>query len=104
MTATLYHRSGGGWTRTVLPDVWYRVSRGSARSPGFGRDDQAASLLLIPFQQGLAIDPEDGVFPGTGPEIGAGALKAELPEAQIVTEVHLHRPGSPLDHWEVYCR
>ena len=101
MTVTLYHRTGEGWERTVLPDVWARWSRGEAGGALIPRDDGAESLLLIPWREGLAISLGDGVWDGEGPELSAGPLKAQLPEVQIVTAVHLHRPGSPLDHWEV---
>ena len=86
MTVTLYHRTGEGWERTVLPDVWARWSRGEAGGVMIPRD---------------ALSLGDGVWDGEGPELTAGPLKAQLPEVQIVNKLHLHRPGSPLDHWEV---
>lgn len=104
MTITLYHAGDSGWTRTMLPDVWARWNRGVSHSGGYSRNDAAQSLLLVPFRVDISIAPGDAVLPGEGPEIPAGPVKASLPEAQLVTEVILHRPGSPLDHWELKAR
>ena len=79
MTVTLYHRTGEGWERTVLPDVWARWSRGEAGGVMIPRDDGAESLLLIPWREGLALSLGDGVWDGEGPELTAGPLKAQLP-------------------------
>lgn len=104
MTITLYHAQNGAWERTVLPDAWARWNWGADHSGGYSRTDQGESLLLIPWREGLAIAPGDGVLDGEGPEIGPGPLKAADPEIRQVTEAALYRPGSPLDHWEVKAR
>lgn len=78
------------------------------------------SLLLIPWREGY-LPPEefqntehpgshftfqsgDGILPGEGPELSGGHIKPQLPQARMLSEVHTHRPGSPLDHWEVLAR
>lgn len=104
MTVTLYHGGGSCWEKTVLTDVWARWSRGSARDAAIPRDDDGSSLLLIPWREDLTISLGDGVWDGAGPDLLPGPLKAQLPEVQIVIGVDLHRPGSPLDHWEVKAR
>ncbi len=104
MTVTLYHRTEGGWDRRVLEDAWARWSLGVSHSAGWSRSDAAQSLLLIPWRADMTLRPGDGVLAGHGPEAGPGPLKETLPEVQIITEVVCHRPGSPLDHWEVTAR
>ena len=104
MTVTLDHRHGGGWDRTVLDGVWARWSLGAARDSTVSRDDGGESLLLIPWREDLALSLGDGACPGIGPDLTAGPLKAQLPDVRILTEIILHRPGSPLDHWEVKAR
>lgn len=120
MTVTLYNRYGDGWKRTVLEGVWARWSRGYSYAGGGMDGGREESLLLVPWREGY-LPPEefqglpdptghftfqagDGVLAGQGPEIPAGHLKTALPEAQILSEVRTHRPGSPLDHWEVLAR
>lgn len=82
-----------------------------------GREE---SLLLVPWRTGylppeefaaladpaghFTFQPGDGVLEGVGPEIPGQHLKAALPGVQILSEVRCHRPGSPLDHWEVLAR
>jgi len=104
MYLTLYHPRGEGWQRTVIPDLWARWDRGISHSPGWGRTDESDSLILIPCRPDLEIAPGDGILEGEGPEVTPGALKNQLPEVRIVRQAALHRPGSPLDHWEVLAR
>ena len=120
MTVTLYNRHGDSWHRTVLDDVWARWSQGFSYRGGGMDGGGAESLLLIPWREGyrtpeefqtlsspgncFTFQPGDGVYPGTGPEISGGHLKSQLPGVQILSEVRTHRPGSPLDHWEVLAR
>ena len=104
MIVTLYHRTGEGWEKIRVDDVWARWSYGISHQDRISRDDRGESMLLIPWRDGLALDLGDGVFPGEGPDVTAGPLKAQLPESRIITEIHCHRPGSPLDHWEVTAR
>jgi hypothetical protein len=104
MTGTIYHRAAQGWVRQVRRDLWVRWSQGLSHASGMGRSDQGESLVLIPWSDETEIAPGDGILLGEGPEVTEGALKGQLPEVQIAQTVVCHRPGSPLDHWEVTAR
>lgn len=120
MTVTLYNCHQGLWHRTVLEGVWARWSQGFSYTGGGMEGGNAESLLLIPWREGYMAPEEfqalsdpadcftfqagDGVYPGVGPELDSGHLRSQLPGVQILSEVRTHRPGSPLDHWEVLAR
>ena len=120
MTVTLYNRHGSTWHRTVLDGVWARWAQGFSYSHGGMDSGREESLLLIPWREGcvspeqfqameqpeacFTFQPGDAVCPGEGPELSPGHVKSQLPQAQIISEVRTHRPGSPLDHWEVLAR
>ena len=104
MTVTLYQRRDGGWRRTVLEGAYLCRAGGVSHRDGFSRSDTAEGLLILPWREIPEPRPGDGIFPGEGPELGAGPLKALLPEALIAGEVSRLRCGSKLDHWEVLLR